>query len=129
MTTVNLGQALALWINIIPPTNTSMLWYDLNLVGGGNRIKYFDQNSTSWELLTSIMASAHRIPLVTIEQTISIPDQGTTDYFIEVVNYKTIGGADGTSIAKISDQTNTSFKVTTVSGYEAGTFIYRILKF
>jgi len=129
MTAVNLGQALALWINTTPPTNTKMLWYDENLTGSGNKIKYYDDVGATWVLLTDSINRAFRQTLSTVSTVITIPDQGTNDYVVEVIRYDVTGGGDGKSIVQISNQTNTSFTVETASGYESGVFIYRILKF
>lgn len=47
--TLNLGQIQALFINVNPPSNQKMLWYDTNPLV--NSIKYYDVNTSTWTVL------------------------------------------------------------------------------
>ena len=47
MPTLNLGQVQALWISTNPPTNTAMLWYDINT--GVFLQKYYNIQTSTWD--------------------------------------------------------------------------------
>jgi len=66
--------------------------------------------------------------LSTLVTLINIPDQGTTDYDIEIRSY-IVNGRESKTIPKISLQTSSSFTITTRPGYETGVLKFRIQKY
>lgn len=65
--------------------------------------------------------------LTLLQTNVVIPDQGISNYFVEIISYLS-GNNDAKDIIVIDNQTNTGFRVTTSVNYEVGTLIFRILK-
>lgn len=54
MNIVNLGQVSTIKIGSTPPVNLKLLWYDTAGGVGGSNLKYYNLNTLSWVLLSTI---------------------------------------------------------------------------
>ena len=54
MVTKNLGQVQAIWVGTTPPTNTNMIWWDLNVT----LHKYYKTATSTWETFVINSATA-----------------------------------------------------------------------
>lgn len=67
MAVINLGLVQAIWVSTVAPTNTSMIWYDIN--SGVRLHKYYDTDTSTW---VSFVLNAATLPLLRTGGTISI---------------------------------------------------------
>lgn len=73
MNFIDLGQVSALRISSVAPTNTKLLWYDTNIVTGP-KIKYYEEGSSSWQLLSS-GSNGNGAPVTFIELSLESTDE------------------------------------------------------
>lgn len=85
----NLGTVQAIFKGVVPPSNTTMLWYDDNI--GIKRLKFYDTNLNSWMLLVPNSYVADRNYVQNFTSTTNVSILATTHILgkypsIEIVN-------------------------------------------
>lgn len=126
--TLNLGQVSSFKAGTIPPTNTSLIWYDTN--SGVNLHKYWDIQTSNWIPFTSNVESevmyrqdtAAVSGLTTVSFRSVLP---SIDYAVEILSFISSTGVLVMSGWSISNKTVSGFTITPPERYENATIVYR----
>lgn len=128
--TRNLGQVSAFFAGTVPPTNTSIIWYDTNI--GVFQQKYWDINTSDWVAFsTSVKPQVmyrQDVAAVSGETVISFrSDLSSVEYEVEILSFLTPSGvnvASGWTIP-IGSKTLSGFTIIPPSRYTSGSVVYR----
>lgn len=126
--TLNLGQVSAFKAGTIPPTNTSLIWYDTN--NGVNVHKYWDMQTSNWIPFTTNVESEvmYRQDIAAVSGITVISFRSelpSTDYAVEILSFISSTGVSVMSGWSISNQTMDGFTITPPERHENATIVYR----
>lgn len=130
--TRNLGQVSAFIAGTVPPTNTSLIWYDTN--EGVYLQKYWDTQTGDWVAFVTGLESVtmYRQDIASVSGTTTISFRSVlpnTDYAVEILSFISSGGvsvASGWTIPE-ANKTVSGFDIIPPSRYSDGNIVYRAI--